>query len=244
MVQDLVHNLCESLVENIGGVVGIGKNTPPPPVTYLTQWKLIGNSEVHGQEIWSCGEYSAVDGKYHILVQPLGGSIADIALTEPLRKVNDVTDKIEFVNGVATLTRNLKSIDIGNITWSALQIGSSSDYRMMASVIDAKSVEATNKTPNMLTVAYTTITVDRIYTKQTGISINTAHVVQVYDPDYNQSNSASAFKTAMAGVELIYELATPTRETIQVPQIAEADSYACVISQGGKAVSWSDFETN
>lgn len=66
------------------------------PVTYLTKWKIVGNSEVHGTEIWSCGEYSEVDGKYHILVQPLGGSIADIALDEPLRKVNDVADTIEF----------------------------------------------------------------------------------------------------------------------------------------------------
>ena len=47
-------------------------------------------------EIWSCGEYNPIDGKYHILVQPLGGSIADIALTEPLRKVNNVADTIEF----------------------------------------------------------------------------------------------------------------------------------------------------
>jgi hypothetical protein len=34
MVQDLVHNLCESLVENIDGVAGNGKKTPPTPITY------------------------------------------------------------------------------------------------------------------------------------------------------------------------------------------------------------------
>lgn len=176
--------------------------------------------------IYSCGDYSDVDGKYHVKISN-GVTIYDIPLTEPLRKVNDVADTIEFANGVATLTRNLKSIDIGNMTWSALQIGSSSDYRMMSSVIDAKSVEATNKTPNMLTIAYTTTTVDKIYSKQTGISINTAHIMQVYDPDYNQSNSASAFKTAMNGVELIYELATPTTEVIQVSPfpISPTDTY-------------------
>lgn len=56
-------------------------------------------------------------------------------------------------------------------------------------------------------------------------------------------DSAAAFKTAMDDVELIYELAIPTTETIQVPQIEEADSYSCVISQGAKAVEWSGFET-
>jgi hypothetical protein len=35
MVQDLVHNLCESLVENIDGVAGVSKKTPPTPITYL-----------------------------------------------------------------------------------------------------------------------------------------------------------------------------------------------------------------
>ena len=86
--------------------------TPPePPITYLTQWKIVGNSEVHGSEIWSCGEYNATDGKWHILVQPLGGSIADIALTEPLRKYgDDVADTIEFpseTEGKALVTRNV-----------------------------------------------------------------------------------------------------------------------------------------
>ena len=37
------------------------------PITYLTQWKIVGNSEVHGNEIWSCGEYNATDGKYLFL---------------------------------------------------------------------------------------------------------------------------------------------------------------------------------
>lgn len=62
---------------------------------------------MHGNEIWSCGEYNPTDGKYHILVQPQGGNIADISLTEPLRKVNDVTDTLEYpteTSGKALLT--------------------------------------------------------------------------------------------------------------------------------------------
>lgn len=94
--------------------IGTGGATPAPPtpITYLTQWKIVGNSEVHGQEIWSCGEYNATDGKYHILVQPQGGSIADIALDAPLRKVNNVADTIEFpseTEGYAVVTRNVES---------------------------------------------------------------------------------------------------------------------------------------
>jgi len=35
MIQNLVYNLCESLVENIDGVAGIGKKTSPTPITYF-----------------------------------------------------------------------------------------------------------------------------------------------------------------------------------------------------------------
>lgn len=96
----MIENLYEDLSVHLYEGEPITKKAPtPPPITYLIQWKIVGNSEVHGNEIWSCGEYNATDGKYHILVQPLGGSIADIALDEPLRKVNDVVDTIEFPSG-------------------------------------------------------------------------------------------------------------------------------------------------
>lgn len=69
-------------------------------------------------EIWSCGEYNATDGKYHILVQPQGGSIAGIALDEPLRKVNDIADTLEYplgISGKALLTTRVAEID-GELT--------------------------------------------------------------------------------------------------------------------------------
>lgn len=52
-----------------------------------------------------------------------------------------------------------------------------------------------------------------------------------------------AFYDAIAGKHILLELATPTTELVDAPQIAEAESYTCVISQGGKAVEWSSFET-
>lgn len=246
MVQNLSYNLCESLVENIGGVAGSGKRTPPVPITYLTQWKLMGNSEVHGQEIWSCGEYSAVDNKWHIRILPEGYGIVDIALDEPLRKVNDVADNIEYADGVATLTRNFASADLGDCMWTASKPSSSSEfYRMTTySVHDTlKAASSETTVANLLTSIYNSVTARQVNALYTGIAANPAGYILIYDENYNQSDSADAFKTAMAGVELIYELNTPTTETIQAPQIQEADSYSCVISQGAKAVSWSDFET-
>lgn len=236
MVQDLVHNLCESLVENIGGVSGVGKNTPPTPIVYLTQWKIVGNSEVHGNEIWSCGEYNATDGKYHILVQPLEGSIADIALDAPLRKVNDVADTIEFpsdTEGKALVTRPLKSVLIGDCSISRSATNTSNTYRWKIGV-DAKL-----SSKNILSTkfAYTS----RTYYCEEGVGVDSSGGVLIFDSDY--PSDADTFKSANADVEVIYELATPTTELVDAPQIAEADSYSCVISQGGKAVEWSSFET-
>ena len=200
---------------------------------------------MHGNEIWSCGEYSAVDGKYHILVQPLGGSIADIALDEPLRKVNDVADNIEFVNGIATVIRVLASGDMGTFKWEYRYTDTTDIYRMYSANIAniAKPTPSNSQASNTLCAIYSPKSANVVYTKNKGLNIGQKGEITVYDPEYNQISSPAAFKTAMAGVELIYELATPTTEVIQVPQIQEAENYTCIISQGGKAVSWSDFET-
>lgn len=246
MVINLVedHNiyLCEGGPVYNGGV-------QPTPITYLTQWKIVGNSEVHGSEIWSCGEYNATDGKYHILVQPQGGSIADIALTEPLRKVNDVADTIEFpsnTDGKALVTRNLDTTDMEDLTWEMSEISSSGYFRFKTLSITSSIKRAPNNDTagNILCALYETKATVRAYFKDTCIGVDVNGQIIGYDPNYNQSNSAAAFTTHVDGVELIYELATPTTELIDAPQIEEADSYSMVISQGAKAVEWSSFETD
>ena len=227
--------------------------------TYLTQWKIVGNSEVHDNEIWSCGEYNATDGKYHILVQPLGGSIADIALTEPLRKVNDVADTIEFpsdTEGKALVTRSLKSVDMGTIEWfmyNSNRTQSDGIYCIYGSLTNSKQVSQNDNSrgQNILTPRYTSVPFNNTYNISPsnnksisyGYSSTYNKVIRIQDSDYNQLDSTTAFKTAVRGVELIYELETPTTELVDAPQIKEADSYSMVISQGGKAVEWSSFET-
>lgn len=231
------------------------KRGAPTPIIYLTQWKLMGNSEVHGNEIWSCGEYNSTDGKYHILVQPQGGSIADIALTEPLRKVNDVADTIEFPSGTegkATVTRNLKEVGMATFSWRRASSGVSGTYRFMAEVEDAYSYAATEFLKTINTGGYENARGNDTYYHSSeermigmyGVSgTSTYPSLAVYDPNYNQADDLSAFLTYISDKRMIYRLATPTTETIQVPQIEEADSYSCVISQGGKAIEWSSFET-
>lgn len=231
-----------------------GSNKNPQPITYLTQWKLVGNSEVHtdpyltqwkvygnsvvdNNAILSCGDLGQ-DGKYHVKISN-GVDIYDIPLTEPLRKVVDVADTIEFADGVATVTRN-----IGNKKFSALtfsnQTASSGRLRFQA-VISGKLQGSNN---GLLCSKYTTAGWSDVASNLDGgdkIIGTTSNVIAVHDEAYTD---ADTFKADNANVEVFYLLATPITETLQVPQIEKAESYTCVISQGGKAVEWTEFVTN
>jgi hypothetical protein len=214
------------------------KKRGAPTPTYLTQWKIVGNSEVHGQEIWSCGEYNSTDGKYHILVQPLGGSIADIALDAPLRKVNDVADTIEFpsdTEGKALVTRNLDSLDISNVEWENAR------YPVLRFQYQISGLK--DGTGNYLCAKYESLPAQTLLDNSEDKSIWVYNTyMRIRDEDYAKKTSEE-FRQDNIGVEVIYELATPTTELVDAPQIQEADSYSCVIRQGAKAVSWSSFET-
>ena len=238
----MIEHLYEDLSVHLYEGEPITKKAPtPPPITYLTNWKIVGNSEVHGNEIWSCGEYNPIDGKYHILVQPLGGSIADIALTEPLRKVNDVADTIEFpssTEGKALVTRVFKEVNITSYSSSMAKNSNSEFYRMIFSSITDKKLNN-----NVLMAEYTTAK-NPYVGQDKGMDCSlTKPNVSLYDERFNQADSKDAFREYLQDAKLIYELETPTTELVDAPQIEEAESYSCVISQGGKAVNWSSFET-
>ena len=204
----------------------------------LTDWRVVGNSQVQGNEIWSCGEYSAVDSKYHIKVSN-GVNVFDIALDEPLRKVNDVADKIEFTNGVATVTRYLGGDKLGNFTWnSATTAGTSAIKRWRTSSLK----DVITSSSNILTIEYSKGNTWNRYDKTYSYDSNDFFIC---DEDYKTADSYNDFIAHINNYDIIYELATSSTETIQVPdiEVSPTDTYTCVISQGAKAVSWSDFET-
>lgn len=98
-------------------------------------------------------------------------------------------------------------VDLGTLSWTARKIGSSTDCRMMAS--DLSSVIALSSSDavpaNISCPKYKTLSANNTYLKNTGISVDGSGSIAVYDENYNQSTSASAFKEAMNGVILIYE---------------------------------------
>lgn len=79
------------------------------------------------------------------------------------------------------------------------------------------------------------------YAPTSGTAIASSSTFAIYDPNYDKEGDLSAFLTYLADKLMIYQLATPTIELVDAPQIEEADSYTCVISPDGKAISWSEF---
>lgn len=205
---------------------------------FLTQWKVSGNSVVDNNAILSCGDYSDVDGKYHVKISN-GVDVFDIALDEPLRKVNDIADTIYFpsnADGKALVTRNLRIVD-----WSDVRVNKGSSPVTYFVLYDSGIKIATN---NILSAIYPTYNYNESTANFGGFGIaghGTGATIRIVN-DAMSDMTAEQFKAANTDVEIIYELATPTTELVDAPQIEEAESYTCVTIPGSKALGWSGFE--
>ena len=113
-----------------------------------------------------------------------------------------------------TVTRRYGIVDLGTLTWTS-GTASGGVYRMQTQGLNGLfKPPATNTTaPAFLCTKYVTSTPNATYSGTTGITgSKEGNVLYVYDPNYSAQDSGDAFKTAMSGVYLVYELATPTIE--------------------------------
>lgn len=245
-MKNLVKDLCLNLDIGSNSSGGGAQPQPPQPIQYLTAWKVVGNSEVVGTEIWSCGEYSSIDNKYHILVQPLGKSVVDIALAEPLRKINDAADTLEFpseTEGKALLTRRLLWDLMTEVTWRYSTYSGviiSTSWASLITNSGSYSVASNIMAEGFNTYSYNQLTT-KSYPKSLSIGISN-NALMIYDSDFITDGAITqAFTDYISGKHLLVELATPTTELVDAPQIEESTEYNMIISQGAKAVSWSSF---
>lgn len=115
---------------------------------------------------------------------------------------------LDVVTGVLTVDRAI--VDLGTLTW-AKRNTSSGRYRFTANT-DIYQPSSSAQLPNILCSAYPTISPNDTWTGVFGVSCNTGSAqILVSDENYE---TATAFKTAMNGVQLVYELATAT--TVQL----------------------------
>ena len=143
-----------------------------------------------------------------------GETYADVLHGEWLAGIGDIKDTAS-IGATTTIERRVGCVDLGSLTWGITATDTTNVYRMYADLPTAAYAASNSQPANLICSAYDTISADRAYLKYTGVAgASTMGRVFVYDPYYNTSSSAAAFKTAMSGVLLYYELETPTTESV------------------------------
>ena len=110
-----------------------------------------------------------------------------------------------------TITRKYGIVDLGTLTWIYTS-GDNSRFTASSGGL-AKPVSAVNIIANIICSKYMMAASADLYAhrQEKVIAIHTNGNIWVYDSSYTD---AATFKSAMSGVYLIYELATPTTETV------------------------------
>lgn len=109
-------------------------------------------------------------------------------------------------------------VNLGNYNWVRLPTTQSGKYRFASNdIVNPKRVPSTSATPNLICSAFNAGSLNSTYTCVNGITIsdNQDRVI-VYCDDYAEY-TPEQFKSAVNGVELTYELATPTTTQIAQP---------------------------
>ena len=103
---------------------------------------------------------------------------------------------------------NYGVVDLGSLTWNRNSVGSGL-YRMKSDGIASliKWSASSSQVMNLVCSKYISESVNATYLKIKGIGVDINGDLYVYDPDIQD---ADAFKSAMSGVYLLYELETPS----------------------------------
>ena len=156
------------------------------------------------------GEYDGQYEPYEKLTYPLDSNLT-------LRGIPklDANNKLYYDGDTyendGTVTRRYGVVDLGTLTWTKGS-GTSGVYRFIATTVATKSIASTS-VANVICSKYNAIIADETYTgSKTGVGVDSDSRILICDSAY-YSSDAAAFKTAMSGVYLVYELASPTIET-------------------------------
>lgn len=119
--------------------------------------------------------------------------------------------------------RRFGKVDLGTLNWLLL---SADKHLFYAYVADIKENTSASAIPNLLSGRYETVSASGVFNAYQDFTIGQgidgivgAKYVMAVNTAYSD---ATSFKTAMSGVQLVYELATPEEETadpFQTPQI-------------------------
>lgn len=132
-------------------------------------------------------------------------------------------EKRQFVKRVG-------KVDLGSLRWYYATTGQGRFQSTGINTIIASPITQ-SEVATVLCKVYDTVAASKVYNGVVGIAINTDGGIWVYDPT---SSDATAFQTAMSGVMLYYELATP--EIIDLSNILTDDNMVGV--EGGGTITF------
>ncbi len=137
-----------------------------------------------------------------------------------MRSAGSAYDEINFL--LQKAIKRIGSVDMGTLNWA--YEGAAQHERLVASLDGIKITSSSSKKGNLVCPKYTTASVDDVYSHAADkiIAVHyTREQVWVYDSAYT---NAAAFKAAMSGVMLNYELATPV-ETAIIPTLQALSTF-------------------
>lgn len=149
-----------------------------------------------------------------------------------LNGVNDIHDLLTFeeqADGTynAILTSNFLVLDLGTINWGT---PNSNGWVQSSETIPAKPNESSSTMPNAICDKYPIGTPNKAYTTDGYVSLTTWSYLTARDSSFI-GKTKDEMKTAMSGVNICCELATPTTETIATG--LTFDQVATLFEKGG-----------
>ena len=176
-----------------------------------------------GNEIQICDNNYTDKTTYH----PYMTDTLSLPTPITLRSAGTVAEEFDLESGEKT--NPLRSINLGDYSWSKLYRSSGNYYYLETALEPTRMPKAlsTNAVPNCFCAnylpmpAYGTHAVLENPTKGVNVGYGNGNkAIIIYDPYYDNTDAdkdATAFKNAMNGVYLDYELATPDAPTQLVP---------------------------
>ena len=117
-------------------------------------------------------------------------------------------------DGSGTGEVNYEIVDLGSLVYTRSSTDTTGKYRFQAVISDIKKGSGDKVIPNLICSDYLAVTPNNTYHCIDGICVRTNYQQVIIYDDSNSALDATAFKTAMSGKYLVYELATPTTQTL------------------------------
>ena len=186
-------------------IITLAEDTSVKWTTYIA-----GNNAVEDGNLYVQIEYGNVETDYVPYIAPYTLSLP-ISTYFPTGMKSAGTVYDELLPDKA-ITR-IGAVDLGSLDWNYVDV--EGHLRFVGEILtNVKLPPSGSVVANAVCAKYETVTEGQVYGNQKiGICITELGRAMVYDTTYS---TAAAFKTAMSGVYLDYELATPTETDIDI----------------------------